>query len=179
MPKTISWNTSPAMQIDVAKTYKAVFDTSFGSFEIELFADESPVTVNNFVFLARQNFYNGTIFHRVIKEFMIQGGNRGQGSPGYAIADELPPKHPWEPGIIAMANKGEPNSGSCQFFICTGYQAALNLDVNPTYTQFGRVVSGMDVVRKIASVPVVYDARGEQSVPLNPPVLNSVTIIES
>ena len=178
MPKTVNWNTPPTMQIDETKTYTAVFDTSFGTFEVELFATESPLTVNNFVFLARQNYFNGTIFHRIIKEFMIQGGNRGQGSPGYVFADELPPKHPWEPGIVAMANAG-PNTNNSQFFICTGYQAALNLDSNPAYTQFGRVVSGMDVVLRIASVPVVYDERGEPSAPLNPPVINSVTIIES
>jgi len=180
MPKTTSWSTPPAMQIDVAKKYTAQFDTSLGKFEIELLAAESPITVNNFVFLARQGYYDGTVFHRIIKEFMIQGGDptgTGGGSPGYKFADELPPKHSYEPGIMAMANSGANTNGS-QFFICTGYQAK-NLDSYPNYTQFGRVSSGMDVVQKLASVPVGINSSGtEMSRPLNPPKINKITIVE-
>jgi cyclophilin family peptidyl-prolyl cis-trans isomerase len=103
------------MEIDTAKTYHAIFDTSLGSFEIELLADESPITVNNFVFLARQGFYDGVIFHRILKEFVIQGGDptgTGTGGPGYKFADELPPKHSYETGIVAMANSGANTNGS-------------------------------------------------------------------
>jgi cyclophilin family peptidyl-prolyl cis-trans isomerase len=175
------WPTPPAMQIDVDKTYKAVFDTSLGSFEIELLPKESPLTVNNFVFLAREGYYDSTVFHRIVKSFVIQGGDptaTGGGDPGYSFADELPPKHSYDTGIVAMANSGANTNGS-QFFICTGYQAQ-NLNNYPNYTQFGRVSSGMDVVQKIAAVPVGLNAAGnEMSRPLNPPKINKVTIIES
>ena len=181
MPNTLRWSTPPAMQIDAAKTYRAVFDTSLGSFEIELLSAESPRTVNNFIFLARQGYYDGVVFHRIIRAFMIQSGDptgTGMGGPGYKFADELPPKHSYEAGIVAMANSGANTNGS-QFFICTGYQSE-NLNNYPNYTQFGRVIQGMDIVQKIASVPVGLDASGrEMSRPLDPPKINKVTIIES
>jgi peptidylprolyl isomerase/peptidyl-prolyl cis-trans isomerase B (cyclophilin B) len=167
------------MQIDTSKTYYAIFDTSLGSFKIELFTAEAPQTVNNFVFLARQKFYDDTIFHRIIKVFMIQGGDpegTGKGDPGYTIPDELPVKYPYEPGIVAMANSGSANTGGSQFFICTGTQAA-GLNTNPIYTQFGRVIEGMDVVQKIASVEVGY-FNGEFSKPKAPPVIKTITIEE-
>jgi cyclophilin family peptidyl-prolyl cis-trans isomerase len=174
------WTAPPAMRIDTAKTYYALFDTSMGSFKIKLFADESPQTVNNFVFLAKQKFYDGTLFHRIIKTFMIQGGDplgTGSGGPGYSIPDELPIHHPYDPGIVAMANSGAANSGGSQFFICTGADAASSLNRNPVYTQFGEVVEGMEIVQSIAAVPVEY-ANGEQSRPVDPPKINTVTIIE-
>jgi peptidylprolyl isomerase/peptidyl-prolyl cis-trans isomerase B (cyclophilin B) len=169
------------MQIDTSKTYNAVFNTSLGSFTVELFASDAPQTVNNFVFLAEQKFYNGTIFHRIIQDFMIQGGDptgTGMGGPGYTIPDELPVKRQYAPGIVAMANTGQPNSGGSQFFICTGAESA-NLNQNPIYTQFGEVTEGMDVVLKIAAVPVKVNSSGETSTPVNPPVINSITIQES
>jgi len=153
-----------------------------GSFRIELLSEESPKTVSNFVFLARQGFYDGTTFHRVMKDFMIQGGDpqgSGAGGPGYRFEDELPIKHSYEPGIVAMANSG-PNTNRSQFFICTGPQAK-NLD-NPMYakyTQFGRVIEGMDVVQKIASAPVEASVTGEKSKPLTPPIIKSVRITGS
>src|SRR4030067_2462167 len=104
-----SWNVPPAMQIDASKKYTAVFDTSLGSFKIELMASESPKTVNNFVFLARQKFYDGTIFHRIIKPFMIQGGappGPGCGGPGYQFAHELPVKHSYDIGIVGLDKAG-------------------------------------------------------------------------
>jgi cyclophilin family peptidyl-prolyl cis-trans isomerase len=168
------------MQIDTSKTYYAVFDTSLGSFKVQLFAADAPITVNNFVFLAEQKFYNGTVFHRIIKTFMIQGGDPngdGTGNPGYYIPDELPTKYSYDPGIVAMANSG-PNTDGCQFFICTGADAA-SLNNTPNYTQFGKVVDGMDVVQKIAAVPVTYNSVGELSKPVHPPVINSITIEES
>ena len=181
MAKTLTWSTPPAMQIDVNKNYKAIFDTSLGKFEIQLFANEAPLTVNNFVFLARQGYYEGVVFHRIVKDFVIQGGDptgTGGGGPGYKFADELPPKHSYDTGIVAMANAGPSTNGS-QFFICTGYKAQ-NLNNYPDYTQFGQVISGMDVVQKIASVPVGLNSSGnEMSRPLNPPVINKITITES
>ncbi len=176
-PKT--WGAPPAMSIDVKKKYSALFDTSLGSFKVELFAAESPKTVNNFVFLAGQKYYDGVIFHRIIKTFMIQGGDptgTGCGGPGYQFADELPVKHPYEVGILAMANAG-PNTNGSQFFICTGADARF-LDHQPNYTQFGKVVEGLDVVQKIASVPVAF-SNGEMSRPQTPPVIKSIAIIES
>lgn len=173
------WSTPPAMQIDAAKKYAAVFDTSLGSFKIELLAGESPKTVNNFVFLAKQKFYDGIIFHRIIKTFMIQSGDptgTGGGGPGYQFADELPVKHSYDVGMVAMANAG-PNTNGSQFFICTGADAKF-LDQHPSYTQFGKVAEGMDIVQKIAAVPVGF-AHGEMSRPQTPPVIKSVTIIEA
>lgn len=167
------------MEIDTSKTYYAMVDTSLGAFKIELFANETPNTVNNFVFLAQQGFYDGVIFHRVLKTFMIQTGDptgTGRGSPGYKFNDELPPKHSYEPGIVAMANAG-PNTQGSQFFICTGANAK-NLDSMPNYTQFGRVVEGMDIVQIIASVPVVASGSGEVSRPKNPPVIKTITITQ-
>ena len=162
------------------KASYAVFDTSMGSFKIKLFVAEAPETVNNFISLTKNKFYDGTIFHRIIKTFMIQGGDptgTGMGGPGYTIPDELPVKYSYDPGIIAMANTGSANTGGSQFFICTGKDAA-SLNNNPIYTQFGKVVEGMDVVLKIAAVPVVYLDR-ELSKPVNPPVIKTITIEES
>jgi cyclophilin family peptidyl-prolyl cis-trans isomerase len=180
-PKTMSWSTPPAMQIDTAKNYFAVVDTTLGSFKIKFFTTESPKTVNNFVFLSQQGYYNGVIFHRIMKSFMIQSGDQtgtGGGSPGYKFADELPVKHSYEPGIVAMANSGKNTNGS-QFFICTGSDA-LNLNSMPNYTQFGQVIEGMDVVQKIASVKVVANPSNprEMSKPVDPPIIKSINIIE-
>lgn len=174
------WTQPPAMQIDTSKKYTATFETSLGSFKIELYAQESPKTVNNFVFLSREGFYNGIIFHRIVKDFMIQTGDpkgNGTGSPGYKFADELPPKHKYDPGIVAMANSGANTNGS-QFFICTGPTAA-NLNQMPNYTQFGKVIEGMEIVMKIASVETVLGSDGAKSKPVNPPVIKSITITES
>jgi cyclophilin family peptidyl-prolyl cis-trans isomerase len=175
-PKTYS--SAPSMQIDTSKNYIASLETSFGTFKIKLLAQESPLTVNNFVFLSREGFYNGVIFHRIIKTFMIQTGDptgTGSGTPGYKFVDELPPKHPYDPGIVAMANSG-PNTNGSQFFICTGPDA-VSLNNYPKYTQFGQIIEGMDIVQKIASVPVVSNGR-EVSKPVTPPFIKSVTIIE-
>ncbi|RIV26698.1 peptidylprolyl isomerase [Alicyclobacillaceae bacterium I2511] len=148
------WSSPPAMTIDVKKQYEAVFSTNYGNFTVQLFAQNSPHTVNNFVFLANHHFYNNDVFFRIIQNFMIQTGdplNNGTGGPGYRFADELPPKYPYNPGIVAMANAG-PNTNGSQFFICTG-PAAKQLP--PSYTQFGKVIQGMSVVEKIAAIPVV------------------------
>ncbi len=117
------WSSPPAMDIDPQKTYRAVMETSRGTIELELYAQFAPRTVNNFVFLARQGFYNGLTFHRVIRNFMIQGGDptgTGRGGPGYKFEDEFvgnPLQH--ETGVISMANAGKDTNGS-QFFITHG-----------------------------------------------------------
>jgi cyclophilin family peptidyl-prolyl cis-trans isomerase len=173
------WSKPPAMQIDTSKSYSATVDTSLGTFKIQLFANETPKTVNNFVFLSEQNFYNNVIFHRIIKTFMIQTGDptgTGRGGPGYKFNDELPPKHSYDPGIVAMANAGSNTQGS-QFFICTGADAK-NLNNMPNYTQFGQVVEGMDIVQKVASVQVGPGNPGENSRPVNPPFIKTITITE-
>lgn len=171
------WMTPPEMQIDPSKPYFATVNTSLGSFKIQLLAGESPRTVNNFVFLSQQGFYDGVIFHRIIQSFMIQTGDptgTGEGVPGYKFNDELPPFHLYAPGIVAMANSG-PNTNGSQFFICTGPDSD-SLNRYPNYTQFGKVVEGMDVVQKIASVPVGPGNPGENSRPVNPPVINNIVI---
>ena len=174
------WSTLPAMQIDPAKKYTATVETSLGSFKIDLLAKESPKTVNNFVFLAKEGFYNAVIFHRIIKAFMIQTGDptgTGAGGPGYRFADELPAKHSYDPGIVAMANAG-PNTNGSQFFICTGDQSS-GLNGAPNYTQFGRIAEGMDVVHKIAGVQVARSPHGEFSKPVDPPVIKGIQIEET
>jgi cyclophilin family peptidyl-prolyl cis-trans isomerase len=171
------WATPPQMQIDPSRPYFATIDTNLGSFKIHLFANETPRTVNNFVFLSQQAFYEGVIFHRIVKDFMIQTGDptgTGMGNPGYQFADELPPYHLYGPGIVAMANSG-PNTNGSQFFICTGTDAE-SLNQSPNYTQFGQVVGAMDIVQKIASVPVGPGNPGENSRPINPPVINKIVI---
>ncbi len=143
------YSTPPDMRIDPRKHYDAIFHTAKGDFTVELFAAQAPVTVNNFVFLAREGFYDGTTFHRVIPAFMAQGGDptgTGTGGPGYQFADEpgaLALPHDG-PGILSMANAGRNTNGS-QFFITFGATPHLN----GKHAVFGRVISGMDVVNSI------------------------------
>lgn len=175
------WSAPPAMQIDPAKTYHATVKTTKGDIRIELLAGESPKTVNNFVFLAREKFYDGVVFHRIIKGFMIQGGDPkgdGTGGPGYRFEEEVPAKHSYEPGILAMARTMQPSSQGSQFFICNG-PTCKNLDQQPIYTQFGKVVAGMDVVDKLSAVKVVAGG-GEPtpSKPVEPPVIKTIIIEE-
>jgi len=162
----------------------AVVETNMGTFKIELFKDDAPKTVENFISLTNKGFYDQTatykiIFHRIIQNFMVQTGDpdgTGAGGPGYTFADELPVKRSYDPGIVAMANRG-PNTNGSQFFICTG-PSAKNLDNTPNYTQFGKVVEGMDVLNKIAAVPVVNNGTGEISKPVDPPYIIKITIEE-
>jgi cyclophilin family peptidyl-prolyl cis-trans isomerase len=173
------YSSQPPMSIDKYKQYNAVVTTSLGTFKIRLLNNYAPVTVNNFVFLARQGFFNGITFHRIIKEFMIQTGDplgNGTGGPGYQFTDELPNKLTYGPGIVAMANSG-PNTNGSQFFICTGEQSK-NLNNSPNYTIWGQVIEGMDVVLKIAAVPVKVDARGEVSKPINDVIIRKISITE-
>jgi cyclophilin family peptidyl-prolyl cis-trans isomerase len=142
------WSTPPEMQIDPAKNYKAHMETDKGTMVIELFADKTPITVNNFVFLAREGYYDNVIFHRVIADFMVQGGDptgTGRGGPGYKFQDEFVPslKHDKQ-GILSMANAGPFTNGS-QFFITHGPTPHLN----GKHTVFGQVVEGLDVLMSI------------------------------
>ncbi len=170
MPR--QYSQAPEMQIDPAKKYRAIMHTEKGDIQIELFAAQAPRTVNNFVFLAREGFYNGTTFHRVIKGFMAQGGDptgTGAGGPGYRFADEpgaLALKHESE-GILSMANAG-PNTNGSQFFITYGPTPHLN----GKHAVFGRVVSGMDVAKAIRERDPQRDRQPGDK-------LNSIDIIES
>ncbi len=143
------WNAPPEMQIDTHKTYNVAIETDKGKMELELYPEHAPKTVNNFVFLAREGYYDGVVFHRVIGNFMIQGGDptgTGRGGPGYQFEDEVagnPLKH--ERGVISMANAG-PNTNGSQFFITHAPQP--HLDGN--HTVFGRVVTGLEIVDAIA-----------------------------
>ena len=144
-----SYDAAPPMTIDVNKQYFATFKLAKGGeFVVELFADKTPVTVNNFVFLAQQGYYNGTTFHRVLDGFMAQGGDptgTGMGGPGYQFEDEFNPDLTFDrPGLLAMANAG-PNTNGSQFFIT--YAPTPHL--NGLHTIFGEVVEGMDVVNGI------------------------------
>ena len=142
------WNTPPAMEIDPKKVYRARMETDKGEMVIELFAAKAPKTVNNFVFLARQGFYENVIFHRVIANFMVQGGDptgTGMGGPGYKFQDEFDPslRHD-KPGMLSMANAG-PNTNGSQFFITHVPTPWLD----GKHSVFGQVSEGMDVLMSI------------------------------
>jgi cyclophilin family peptidyl-prolyl cis-trans isomerase len=166
----MQWNKPPEMAIDPKKSYTATFKTDKGDIVVKLHADKVPNTVNNFVFLARQGFYDGTIFHRVINDFMVQGGDptgTGMGGPGYQFKDEFHPalKHS-KPGILSMANAGANTNGS-QFFIT--HVPTPWLDGH--HSIFGEVTQGMDV---LLSIP----ERDPQKVNAPAVHLVSVTIAE-
>jgi peptidyl-prolyl cis-trans isomerase B (cyclophilin B) len=143
-----NYSAPPTMTIDADKSYTATLDTSKGRIVCELFTKDAPKTVNNFVFLAREGFYNGTKFHRVISDFMIQGGDptgTGRGGPGYKFEDEVannPKKH--TVGSLSMANAG-PNTNGSQFFIT---HVATDW-LNGKHTVFGQVISGQEVVNSV------------------------------
>ncbi len=155
------WNSAPEMAIDTDKTYNAKITTDKGVIELELATKAAPVTVNNFVFLARENFYDGVIFHRVIPNFMIQGGDptgTGRGDAGYKFDDELNAeslRH--ETHVISMANAG-PNTNGSQFFITHAPQPHLN----GMHTVFGKVISGGDVVDTISGGDVMNKVEIEE-----------------
>ena len=170
------WKSAPEMAIDLSKRYTATLHTTKGDVTVDLLATEAPRTVNNFVFLARESFYDGSPFHRVIKGFMIQGGDptgTGTGGPGYRFADERPQRR-YARGIVAMANAG-PNTNGSQFFICHGRNAE---SLPPNYTIFGQVSAGLDVVDAIANVPTRSARGGENSTPTEDIRITSVDIQE-
>ena len=170
------YSSPPEMTIDKSKTYTAIVHTSKGDMSLELFASDVPVTVNNFVFLAKEGFYENVGFHRIIKDFMVQGGcpkGDGTGGPGYRFNDE-PVTRSYEKGTVAMANAG-PNTNGSQFFIVHG----ANVGLPPNYTIFGTLTDGMDVLDTLANSPVASGGRGENSTPTEKLTIQSIEITEA
>ncbi|MFN2589451.1 MAG: peptidylprolyl isomerase [Actinomycetota bacterium] len=170
--RDLSWPTPPGVEIDTDRRYTVTFDTTMGSFAADLFAAEAPRTVNNFVFLARQGFYDGLTFHRVIPAFVIQGGDprgTGTGDAGYKFDDELDNDLTYELGTLAMANAG-PNTNGSQFFVVAGPNGQA---LPKNYSIFGRVTDGIEVVQAIAGVPT-----GPGDRPLRPVVMERVAVRE-
>ncbi|HSJ82855.1 MAG TPA: peptidylprolyl isomerase [Acidimicrobiia bacterium] len=162
---------APDLTIDLDKSYTATLDTNHGEIVIELDTARSPLAVNNFVFLARDGYYDGVIFHRVIENFMIQGGDptgTGTGGPGYKFRDEIEGAGTYSRGTVAMANAG-PNTNGSQFFICHA-----DVGLPHSYTIFGKVTSGIEVVDSIANAATDRNDRPEVDV-----VINRVTISET
>ena len=168
---SLQWQSEPEMQLDPTKNYQATLHTSKGDIIIDLYAKNVPHTVNNFVFLARQGFYDGTIFHRVIPDFMAQGGDptgTGRGGPGYKFRDEFDPKLRHDkPGVLSMANAG-PNTNGSQFFITHVHTPWLD----GKHAVFGQVVGGLDVLFAIPP-------RDPNLINAPAVTLNSVIITES
>ena len=175
MPR--QYTAQPAMRIDPAKTYTAQLQTNKGTIDVEFFPEDAPATVNNFVCLAEDGYFDNTPFHRIVKGFVIQGGDptgTGSGGPGYRFADE-PIARDYERGTLAMANAG-PNTNGSQFFVVL---EDLRGKLPKNYTIFGRVTEGMDVVDAIAATPTRTGSSGENSSPVEPVTLEKVTISES
>ena len=170
------YSSPPPNTIDQDKTYTATIDTSAGSMILDLFSSEAPLTVNNFVHLAQDGFYEDGQFHRVMREFMIQGGcpkGDGTGGPGYRFQDE-PVTRKYVRGTLAMANAG-PNTNGSQFFIVHGADVGLP----PNYTIFGKLTGGEDVLDTLANSPVGRSRGGEASDPTERLVINNITIEEA
>jgi cyclophilin family peptidyl-prolyl cis-trans isomerase len=174
--KPMQWSSPPPMSIDQSKEYQATIKTNFGNIVVQLLPKDAPLAVNNFVFLARQGFYDGVKFHRVVKGFVIQGGDptgTGTGGPGYKFADEKVTRD-YVASTLAMANAGANTNGS-QFFITL---VDLSGQLPKKYTIFGLVTSGFDVVQKIGDVPVTRAPGGELSLPSVDVHIDSITIEE-
>jgi cyclophilin family peptidyl-prolyl cis-trans isomerase len=166
---------SPQTKIDMTKDYKAVLHTTVGDITIKLNALDTTITATNFIYLASSGFYNNTVFHRVVKDFMIQGGDptgTGSGGPGYYFDNE-PFDGEYLRGTVAMANAG-PNTNGSQFFILQKDRP----DLPKNYVIFGQVISGIETVDKIADAPVVDNGNGEISKPVTPVSITSVDIIQ-
>ena len=161
----------------------AVIKTSEGDMVVQIWSDAAPKTIENFKKLARSGFYNGTIFHRIVKGFMIQGGDPnskdpakedsyGAGGPGYKIKAEFN-DHPHERGVISMAREPDPDTAGSQFFICLAPVHRLDRQ----YTTFGKLIKGDDVLEKIGDTPVERNSQGEVSKPTNRVVINKIEIV--
>ena len=175
--RTITFAKAPPTCIDPAKTYTAVVTTNLGAYTVQLDAKAAPITVNNFVVLARYHYFDSTVCHRAIPSFMVQCGDptgSGQGGPGYTIADELPKAGDYKIGSLAMANTGSANTGSSQFFLITG---AEGVSLPATYSLFGQVTDGLDTTVK------TLDAAGNPASngvpPLKQIIILSVAITEA
>ncbi|MHB8644517.1 MAG: peptidylprolyl isomerase [Thermomicrobiales bacterium] len=173
------YKSPPPLTIDKTKKYTATIVTNKGTMKADLFVDTAPITVNSFVFLANDHFYDGVIFHRIVAGFVIQGGDpagTGLGGPGYGFANEPSSfTRNYEKGTLAMAHSAQPNSNGSQFFICLDNLTAKGA-LPKEYNIFGKVVQGLDVVDKIAATPTRPDSRGEKSVPTERVFMQSVTI---
>lgn len=165
------YDSAPDISIDLDKAYSAVIHTTAGDIAVEFYASDAPQTVNNFVFLATDGFYDDVIFHRVISGFMVQGGDptgTGRGGPGYRFRDELGhSKSEYKRGTLAMANAG-PNTNGSQFFIMHADYPLPN-----QYSIFGQVTEGMEVVDAIAAA-----ATGAQDRPVEPVTITGVDVTE-
>ena len=171
-PKQQKFDAEPEMGIDTSKRYTATMSTSMGELVIALDAVKAPKTVNSFVFLALQHYFDGIIFHRIINGFVCQGGDptgTGRGGPGYRFADELPKPGEYEIGSVAMANAG-PNTNGSQFFLISGPNGA---SLPPQYSLFGKIVKGLDVLDAMQKVPT-----GAGDKPKDDVVINSVTVTQ-
>ena len=173
-PQKREFKAEPPLCIDVTKTYVATMETSEGAMTFDLLASRAPRTVNSFVFLARQKYFDGLNFHRVVKDFVLQGGDpkgNGSGGPGYAFADELPKAGEYKVGSLAMANSGANTNGS-QFFVISGPNGA---SLPPSYAYFGQLQSGKgeDVIKKIDALSPSGDGP-----PTKPVTITRVTITE-
>ena len=169
-PVTKKFGSMPPMGIDPTKRYSATLETTIGTMVIALDAAAAPLTVNNFVYLAAHHYYDGVIFHRIIKNFMCQGGDpegSGRGGPGYKFGDELPKPGKYQIGSVAMANAG-PNTNGSQFFIISG---PSGVGLPPLYSLFGQVVKGLEIVEKMQNVATRPGDR-----PVEDVVIKSVTI---
>lgn len=169
-PVTKKFGSMPPMGIDPAKRYSVAMETTLGTLVIALDAAAAPLTVNNFVYLAAHHYYDGVIFHRIIKGFMCQGGDpegSGRGGPGYKFGDELPKPGKYQIGSVAMANAG-PNTNGSQFFIISGPNGC---SLPPAYSLFGQVVKGLEVVEAMQSVATRPGDR-----PVEDVVIKSITI---
>ena len=169
-PVTKKFGSMPPMGIDPAKRYSVSMETTLGTMVIALDAAAAPLTVNNFVYLAAHHYYDGVIFHRIIKGFMCQGGDpegSGRGGPGYKFGDELPKPGKYQIGSVAMANAG-PNTNGSQFFIVSG---SSGVGLPPQYSLFGQVVKGLEVVEAMQNVATRPGDR-----PVEDVVIKSITI---
>ena len=169
----MQFDNPPEMVIDTARSYSAEMVTSMGSMTIHLDPARAPKTVNNFVFLAQQGYFDGVIFHRVINGFVVQGGDptgTGRGGPGYSFEDELPQPGRYELGSLVMANAGPDTNGS-QFFVVTG---SSGVGLPPAYALFGKVIKGVEVATAIQEVQT-----GPGDRPVEDVVIESVTVTES
>ena len=173
-PQKRDFKAEPPLCIDVKKSYVATIETSEGTMTFDLLASRSPRTVNSFVFLARQKYFDGLNFHRVVKDFVLQGGDpkgNGSGGPGYSFADELPKAGEYTVGSLAMANSG-PNTNGSQFFVISGPNGVT---LPPSYAYFGQLQAGKgeDVIKKIDALSPDQDGP-----PTKPVTIAKVTITE-
>lgn len=176
--RTITFAKAPPTCIDAAKTYSAVVTTNKGAYTVALDSKAAPITVNNFVVLARYHYFDNTICHRAIPGFMVQGGDPtgvGTGGPGYTIADELPAAASYKIGSLAMANTGQPNTGGSQFFLITGDQG---VSLPASYSLFGQVTDGLDTTVKALDALGNPNQAANGVPPLQQIVIQSVTITE-